>query len=409
MSERYLIRFLTDDPGRMDWLRITGDGDLPGKVDTGTPETFAESRKRGQIILLLPGTETLLLTAQLPKGTSRQIAHALPFAVEEQLAEEVEQLYFVPGPRGPDGNTPVAAVRREWLHKVLQILEEAGIQPSWAIPEPLLLPWEEGSWSFLDEGDRVVLRYGEYGGMTVEREMLPVILPRLLHEQVAGEPPRMRIWARREAEGLSEYLASLDLEVDQLFSMENGLQVFRPLPQKRPLLDLLRVVRRETGERSKHTGTWRLAAALAFSTLLLHLGVSSYQFWQLNQEQELLRGKIQSVFQEAFPEVKRVVDPLVQAEQLLQKRRSARGLGDDAFLDMLYQLGDAIKHQRTLKLTGVEFRDGLMQVQMKGDSISRIENLKQRLEKEGDLQAEILSAVSRDNGVDAKLRIKRSS
>ncbi len=409
MSECYLIRFLTDDPGRMEWLRITGDGELPGKVDTGTPETFAESRKRGQVILLLPGTETLLLTAQLPKGTSRQIAHALPFAVEEQLAEEVEQLYFVPGPRGHDGNTPVAAVRRAWLHEVLQRLEEAGIHPSWALPEPLLLPWEEGSWSFLDEGSRIVLRYGEYGGMTVAREMLTVILPRLLQEQAAGEPPRIRIWARREEEDLSEYLASLDLEVDQIFSMESGLQVFRQLPQKRPLLDLLRVVKRETGEHSKNTGTWRLAAALAFSALLLHLGVSSYQFWQLSQEQELLHGKIHSVFQEAFPETKRVVDPLAQAEQLLQKRRSARGLGDDVFLDMLYQLGEAIKNQRALQLTGVEFRDGLMQVQMKGDSIGRIENLKKQLEKEDGFQAEILSAVSRDNGVDAKLRIKRSS
>ena len=407
MSERFLIRFLSDAPSRIEWLCVDKDGSQVGSVGTGSLEEFARLLNRRQVVLLLSGSEVLLTNAVLPNGSARQISHALPFAVEEQLAEDVEQLYFVHGPREVDGKSAVAVVQRDWIHERLQWLEEAGIRPSWVVPESLLLPWEEGSWSFLVENDRIVMRYGESAGLAIAPDLLSMLLPRLIHEQKGEESIKARVWINQADDDLPDIFSSLNIECEQVLSLDHGLLAFRQLPQKMLQLDLLRVVKRDAGQIDRQVGVWRLAGALALLAVFVHLGVSGYYYWQLQQEQALLENKILASFQEAFPKVRRVVDPLVQAEQMLRERRTAGGQGDDAFLGMLYQLGDELRKQRTLKLAGLEFRDGLMQVQIKAGSVSQIEELKKQLEQEDGLQAEILSAVSRDKGIDAKLRMKR--
>ena len=74
---------------------------------------------------------------------------------------------------------------------------------------------------------------------------------------------------------------------------------------------------------------------------------------------------------------------------------------------MLHALGRMLKGQPQLKLIGLEFRDGRMEIQLDGSNISQIENLTRTISKNGELKVEILSAVSGEKGISAKLRIER--
>jgi general secretion pathway protein L len=53
------------------------------------------------------------------RGTAK-ILRALPFALEEQIAEDIEALHFAAGRPAPDGSIPAAAVDREQLEGWLE-------------------------------------------------------------------------------------------------------------------------------------------------------------------------------------------------------------------------------------------------------------------------------------------------
>jgi type II secretory pathway component PulL len=103
------------------------------------------------------------------------------------------------------------------------------------------------------------------------------------------------------------------------------------------------------------------------------------------------------------------VDPLAQAKQLLKKRRQAHGQGADPLLDILYQMGGALRGDASLRLTGLDYEQGVVRIQMRGKTVARIERFKQRLEKGGGVEVEILSAESREGDIDARLRIRRQA
>ena len=113
------------------------------------------------------------------------------------------------------------------------------IRPIWAVPEPLLLPWEEDSWSLLQEGERVVLRYGQYAGMEFEPGMLQTIMPQLLQEQTVEQGPMVRIWGTGDQSSLVEILESMGCRFELMPPLESRLMLFSQMPGKRPELDLL--------------------------------------------------------------------------------------------------------------------------------------------------------------------------
>jgi general secretion pathway protein L len=405
MAEFPLIRFVPGETGGVEWF-------APGKDATsaygsGTLEEFKAELGRNPVALVLPATEALLTTTRLPATSERNIAAALPFAVEEQFADGVEELYFAYGRRSPGGDIPLLAVRRELLDERLQLLEKAGIQVASVVSETLLLPLQEGHWTVLVEGDCLVLRTGPYAGLGVERSAAPVILRRLLAEGAAEDASVIRLWSKGEETALISELRSLGFAIEQVGEVASGMQIFEMSTVRESQLDLKRDVERYSGQGSFSFRSLWPAAALLLLALAVHLGASGYRYWSLEREQTRVAADIQELFKSSFPEVRRVVDPLAQAKQLLDKRRQAHGQGVDPLLDIMYQVGGALRGDVSLRLTGVDYQQGVMRIQMRGKTVGRIEGFKQRLEKGGEVEVEILSAESQDGDIDARLRIRR--
>ncbi len=73
-------------------------------------------------MILAPATQILLAEPELPPGSGMKLARAVPFALEEQLTEDIDQLTFAIGRRRAGGGTPAAVVSRavmtEWMSEV---------------------------------------------------------------------------------------------------------------------------------------------------------------------------------------------------------------------------------------------------------------------------------------------------
>ncbi|MBD4501348.1 GspL family type II secretion system protein XcpY, partial [Xanthomonas citri pv. citri] len=80
--------------------------------------------------LYLPVEAVTACAVNLPTQKARWLRQSLPFAVEEQLADDVEQMHLALGPALADGRHRVFAVQRTWLAAWLALAEGAGKAPA---------------------------------------------------------------------------------------------------------------------------------------------------------------------------------------------------------------------------------------------------------------------------------------
>ena len=153
-------------------------GSVSGRVEQ---KTLAEAGRQfdeaepgeRECVALLAGEDVLLNSVALPGQKQRQLRQALPFLVEEFVADDPEDIHVVLGPLQDDGTHAVAIVRRDLLRFWLEALAKEDIYPEQVIPEQLFIPVEENTvGSLVVDAGRCFLRTGPYTAMTLERETL---------------------------------------------------------------------------------------------------------------------------------------------------------------------------------------------------------------------------------------------
>ncbi len=120
MSQRIFIRLSHETSAAVSWLRASESGLALGNVTSGTLEQAAAEiaqQPGARIVVLAPASEIVFAQATVPGRT--RLAQAVPYALEEQLAADVEQLHFALGRREADGRIKTAVVSRahmpNWL------------------------------------------------------------------------------------------------------------------------------------------------------------------------------------------------------------------------------------------------------------------------------------------------------
>ena len=178
---------IDESPGAA-WQVLGAQRQPVGETAYGTLDDAASAAHYRRCLVLAPSENILLTTVNLKARNREQLVRAMPFALEEELADNVEQLHFAPGRRQLDGGHPVAVVARIDMDLWLAQLRRAGLMPQALIPDVLAVPLSgEQHWSLLIEQDRALLRTGTFSGFTLEPANLELMLGCALEE--AAAPP----------------------------------------------------------------------------------------------------------------------------------------------------------------------------------------------------------------------------
>ncbi len=173
--------------GRLAWYP-PGAGDEPRFLDDDIAREqlrAAASQHRGSLVFAAPGADVRLQQVELTAEEKKHIATSLAFLLEDQLAEDIDELHFASQPVGKLG-LAVAVTRRECMDRWRDMLAGFPAIARW-LPEPLLLPWQPGEWCLVLDGETALLRYGEQVGFAIETGVLPAMLEALLAESDAPD------------------------------------------------------------------------------------------------------------------------------------------------------------------------------------------------------------------------------
>ena len=387
------------------WLQLDNDGRPQGGIGSGSLEDAAAAANGLRAVVLVPGVECLLTTVQIPGHSRKKLLQAVPYALEEQLSDEVENLHFAVGAAPEDGAWPVAVISSRYMETLQQQIAETGLDVQQVVPELLAIPQLENETSVLLDNELALVRTGRSSGYAVEAENLSLLLGvRQTGEEDEDQPlPALRLFAAPGALLPETIEYDGDTRVEPLAG--DPLEVFvQGLDAS--AINMLQGRFSRAAEWGQVLRPWRSTAALLLAGVLISSIVTGVDYYRLGRESEQLRAQIEETFKTALPETRRIVNPRVQMQQQLDKLQRRQGSGAN-FLALLAQAGAVLKGRQGVDLTGATFRAGRLDVDMTVTDLQLLDKLKQELIQTGSLAVEIQSATTgSDQRVQGRLRIQ---
>lgn len=330
--------------------------------------------------LVLPVEAVTSCVVQLPTQKSRWLRQALPFAVEELLAEEVEHLHLALGEQLADGRHRVFAVRRSWLADWLTLCAEN--RPAMIQVDADLLPaqgtqllWLDGRWLL---GGTTLTR------MALATEDWPSLAPVCPLPHSVYAPPEQAL-----PEGIVECQRESDLHL-WLASQTSGCNLAQgEFAPRESSPDWLR---------------WRPVLGLVGLWLVLQWGFNLAQSWQLQHESEAYAASNAELYRGLFPEDNKLVNLRTQLDQHLAEG----GAGSQSrLLSLLGQAtGALVAEGAQVRVQQLDFSEsrGDLALQVQAPGFAALERLRERLIKAG-LVVQLGSASREATGVSARLVI----
>ena len=431
MAEWLFIRLAHEPQTSCQWL-IADAGRVVQQTVSGTLADAAREAPGRRVCVLVDAADVLLTQAEVPARAAGRLAQLVPYALEEQLADEIDSLHFALGRReGEAARIPVAVVARTLLDAWLAALRAAGIAPECLHPASLL-PANPGQAVMLIDGDSVVVRPVGAQPLTLPASALGAALDLAQPADAirpatatrpAGDaaPESGAAAALQAAHGLVLYAEEAawqrhEQQIEAARGRFEALQV-RLLPEG-PLalfaqslsqpaaINLLQGAYAPPSTLTGQWRQWRLAASLLAGLLLLHAAGAGAQLTMLRHTERTLDRSIGDTFRSAMPGEHSTLDARRRMEQRLQSMRS--GADSTGLLGMLAAVARARQSSPQTELQALSYRDGSLELKLTAPGADALDQMNQQLRSNG-WQADLTSANKSGGGYQGSIRIKPGS
>lgn len=366
------------------WLYLTAEG-LDKALDQWPVDTWhgGESMQRlslgeaamglaGQSVsLMLPMELCSWLRSDKWPGHRRPTAQALAFAIEDQLAGELDTLHLCVGRADRERRYPVLVIERERLRNLLGFLRERGVRLVSIHVDAELLPRDQpyAAWW----GGRWIVGGALEARLALSAQALDNVRPLL---------------------------------PDDLTSLGNGdeasaLQVRQALMAGcGQAIDLLQGEFRQA--RWSWSWPWQGMAAALLAAFLLAWGATQYRSQGLEAAAQTLQSQALERFAQLYPEQTRIIDLAAQFKALQGHDRAPAPTA----ISRLVRLSEQVLGGGDVEVQRIEYRlgDG-WRLQLSVGGFAELERLRERGEQSG-LAVRISNASKEQNRVQALLTLE---
>jgi len=369
-----------------------------------------ELAKGQNVVLLIPGSLVTLTKAAIPTRSHQRALKAIPYALEDQLINDVDTLHFAHGNKRPDDAIPVAIIDQQRMRDWLKTSTELDIKLDAVIPDMLSIPLHELGWSILIQGDVALVRTGTQSGFSFDCENLTQALTLALVETSEPKPERIYLYLAENLipVGLLELFRDKEIECEQIHISENPIKLLHQNYRPDQGINLLQGDYRPQSRYISLLKPWRTPAILIAITILVEVMLMTVQNSSLNNRLSTLQAQQTTLYKTTFPQVKRVEDPVLQMQQKLSQFRATLGSQGQDFVDLLSRSAKALALNKGTQITGIKFQKGKLELELNLTSLSNLDPLKEQLNKLN-LNVEVLSANASGERVSARLRIQGNS
>jgi general secretion pathway protein L len=409
MTDWLLLRLPPRSDAPVLWAAADTAGQLlslPSSDTGGALHTLATGRR---VALIVTGADVAQFQVALPAGNDSRLLQLAPFALEDQVSQDIDQLHFAVGPRDADtGLVAVAVVDRSQMQDWLTRASELQLIPQAVFAESDLAPVLPGHVTMVVTDDQLLLRNDTARSVLLPANDPALALDMLLGAQRDSTTVHLVVYAspddwQRHAtaiEALRERVASFKVQLSAgalLSQLAQGLAHSTPI-------NLLQGGFRPQRASGAGWQQWRWVAMLAGALLLLHGAASFWERHQLRKASAQLDQSIAQLYGSVFPGQPPGAEPRHSMEQRLA------GLAGDAnqqgeLMHLLAAVAAAKQNVPIAQLQSFTFKPGALQMKLSAPDATTLDQFSQALRASG-YAAAVTAGSVRDGVYEGQVELK---
>ncbi|ATF09485.1 type II secretion system protein GspL [Candidatus Enterovibrio altilux] len=176
MHEILTIRLNSDPQETIPWLVWSpNQKNILASGEAERLKQLVEYAKDREVMALADSAALTLVSVAIPSGSERQLETVLPYLLEDDLAQDIDQVHVtLLGKTGTQAH--VAVIEQRIIQRWLTNLFEVGISLKCLVPDCLCLPQHDDAYSVAFFNNRWIVRVGLMQGCAAEAMWLPIWL-----------------------------------------------------------------------------------------------------------------------------------------------------------------------------------------------------------------------------------------
>ena len=418
MSEYLVIRIGHGPHEPAEWIAVDSTGARRSAPVTGALSDAVADIGARQVIVLVPSAEVLTTSVDIPVKGAKLLA-ALPYALEEYLAEDVEDLHFAAGNRRSSGRTPVSVVSHQCMHGWLEQLANAGIKADSIIAESYGLARIPGTISLLladdlvfinDGGDIELVMQGvspgdalaaigalDDGVATPDQIDSGRIMPRhVLVYCVPGEDERYQ----HDWIAIGQELDSVDVKL-----LPDGV-----MPRLAVTVATgagINLLQGQYAAKKEYSGLlrpWKNAAMLALAFAVVGIGGKALDYYVLSRQEAELRQTFNTEYQQMRPGAPETDNPVAAVDSV--RRMLGNVETPPIFLQSMEQLSRAIRANQQAQIQAISYRAGIIDLRVTAPDVATLDSVQRAIGESGQFRAAIQSTDQDGDKVSSRIQIQ---
>ncbi|CAM3724043.1 type II secretion system protein GspL [Vibrio aquimaris] len=363
MNEFLIVRLSKNKTAVIQWLvwseiqkEVIASGELQDHQDLSDLTHYAQGR---QLILLVSTANLVLTQVDIPAGANRQLESMLPFLLEDDIAQDVDELHFTVLAK-QDGKANVCGIDHSWLEAIIADFRELGLVVRKVIPDALALPVsEEMGLTAVEVDGQWLVKKGPYQAMSIEASWLCLLVQSEWVKQGDDYLPLQAF----------SPLPDLDLGQDQDWQNASPKLVMQLLAEGavQSKLNLLSGEFKPKSSLGRHLKVWR-KAGIAAGVLLVMVGVNNWlQIRNAEAQANAYRSESERIFRQITNKNK--IPTVTYLKRELQREETIlSGSGGESVLDWMIKMPQVMKQVPGLKLTSFKYDGSRGEVRLQAQS-----------------------------------------
>ena len=408
MADWLLLRLPRAGTELATWLVVDARG-APLSPPQSGPLALAAARIPGRrVCVLVGGADVLLAEPEVPVKAGAKLQQLVPYALEEHLAEDIEDLHFAVGKRSAESNrVPVAVVTRALLDEWLSIVRGGGIEPDAVYADSELLPQNPGQAVALLEADTVSVRPPGGAPVTLPADALSEALEIARGgAEVSGTGGRGLIlytgapeWHQHSAqvEAARPYFDGIRVQL-----LAGGpLALFAQQLPSADAINLLQGAYAPVSSRGVGFKAWRVAAILLAGLIGLHVAGKATELQLLKRHERQLDASIRDTFRSSMH-----TEASASEARRVMERRIAGGRGaGEGLLPALQALVQARNTAPGTNVQSLNFHGGALEMKLSAPDATSLDRLSQTLRSNG-WQADLTGGNNTGSSYEGRIQMR---
>lgn len=390
------MKFLISTNAPHHWVKLSSKDAVLEKGQFSEADFMAAvSKGATSIIAVVPGEQVTLHSVAVPTNRQANMLAAVPYALEEKLSEDIDNLHFSVLDWQAGKDAQVAVVSKQTVNSVLALFGDAASRLDGMVPDYAFLPLHAngGSTVVRATAERYLVKQGAFDAMVMDPYAFEYWWQSVDVNKNYAVNDRDLVSEMQSSGG--ENVSLWDIGTNFTHWLEHA-----PTPDLQKY-SLLRAAYEPEHLKPKNT-LLNWAVGLAAGALLFLGGSNWFELEQLKKQHQANEAEIKALFAATFPEQEYLDQPKRQIAALLSIDLS--GSPSEQFQYLLEKASVAAP-QNQASFLEINYRNQALQIGVTAPNFAALEQMTAQLDSAQGIRAALVSSSSRGDTVRGQIKL----